>query len=85
MGVLTSARASRVIARAKLDFKNVEDTRAYRGNKPKPLDVIMRLLVAGFACGKMVLRSIEDLSADIDPTTRKKNGPFGPDFRYLLI
>lgn len=77
MGVLTSARASKVIARAKLDFQNVEDTRAYRGNKPKSLDVIMRLLVAGFACGKMVLRSIEDLSADIDPTTRKKMGLAG--------
>ena len=61
-----------MIARAKLNFKTVEDTRTYRGSKPKPLDVIMRLLVAGFACGKMVLRSVEDLSADIDPTTRKK-------------
>ena len=69
MGVLTAARASRVIARAKLDFNSVEDTRAYRGNKSKPLDVIMRLLVAGFACGKMVLRSVEDLSANIDPST----------------
>jgi len=46
----------------------------YRGKSMKPLPGVMSLLVAGFACGKMVLRSVEAFSEDMDQATRKKLG-----------
>lgn len=66
MSTLTSKRALRVVARTKLSFDEVQDCRAYRGSQQQTLPAIMRLMIAGLACGKMVLRAIEDLSTDIN-------------------
>lgn len=74
MALLTASRAARVVGRARLDFGFVQDPRAYSGKKIVPLPPLMRLMVTGFGTGKMVLRSIEDLSADMPSTTRKSLG-----------
>lgn len=77
MRFLTSARAFRVIARAKLDLSAVRDPRAYRGEKRQPLAAVLRLIVAGFASGKAVLRAIEDLAGDLPNAVAKELGLVG--------
>jgi hypothetical protein len=74
MSVLTPARAARVVARSKLHFDAVHDTRAYRGERRQPLPAVLQLLVAAFACGKMVLRATEDFSRDIPKSIASKMG-----------
>jgi predicted transposase YbfD/YdcC len=71
MTLLTEKRAARVVGRANLDFQDVKDPRAYCGKKIVPLPALMRLMVAGFSSGKMVLRSIEDFSGDMPSATRR--------------
>lgn len=78
MALLTPKRAAGVVDRAKLDFRDVEDPRAYSGKKIVPLPTLMGLMVAGFSSGKMVLRAIEAFSADLPSTTRKLLGLPGP-------
>ena len=70
MTKLTPARAAKIIARSKLPFDDVLDTRAYRSPKQEKLSAMMRLLIVAFASGKMVLRSVEDLSGDLYPDIR---------------
>jgi len=74
MALLTASRAARVVGRARLDFEFVQDPRAYKGKKIVPLPALMRLMVTGFGSGRMVLRSIEDISADMPSATRKPLG-----------
>jgi len=74
MTLLTEKRAARVVGRAKLDFQDVEDPRAYSGKKIVPLPALMRLMVAGFSSGKLVLRGIEAFSSDMPSTTRRVLG-----------
>ncbi len=78
MPILTAARAARVVVRSELAFDDVPDSRAYRGPKQQKLGAIMRMMVAGFASGKMVLRSTEDFSADMDGRILRQMGLTGP-------
>ena len=77
MRFLTPARAVRIVSRAKLDFRSVRDPRAYRGTKRQPVHAILRLIVAGFASGKMVLRAVEDFASDLNARAANEIGLVG--------
>jgi hypothetical protein len=74
MTTLTPARATRVVSHSNFSFDEISDCRAYRGDKQETLAGILNLMITGLACGKIVLRAIEDLSADMNFQIRKQMG-----------
>ena len=65
--------AASMVAASDLQFEGVRDRRRARGLR-FPISGLLRLLVLGFASGRLVLRAIEDLSRDIPAGFRRRLG-----------
>lgn len=82
---VTTARARRVVARAKLSFKkHVDDPRDARGRRHAHRG-LLSLIVVALTCGKRTLRAAEDLAADLGPSMVGLQRPPSDSTEYRLL
>lgn len=62
------------VSLVQLDFREVQDPRAYRGKHQEDLDALLKLIVMSRSCGKETGRAMEDFIEMLGRRTKKAIG-----------